>query len=115
MPASPGAGWQPAGRVVIDQYQPLLGLFGHIHEAKGAVRLGRTLCINPGSVYEQGRLLGALVKWIKHKIKNYILTTGKTMIYHVLKATDWQRAAKEKSYQPAAWPKMDLFIAAKPR
>jgi uncharacterized protein len=65
-----------AGRAVIDQYQPLLGLFGHIHEAKGAVRLGRTLCINPGSVYEQGRLLGALVKLDKHKIKNYILTTG---------------------------------------
>ena len=65
-----------ASRAMIDEYQPLLGLFGHIHEAKGAVRLGRTLCINPGSVYEQGRLLGALVKLDKNKVKNYILTTG---------------------------------------
>jgi Icc-related predicted phosphoesterase len=65
-----------AVRAVIDEYQPLLGLFGHIHEAKGTARLGRTLCINPGSMYEQGRLLGALINLGRNKIKNYILTTG---------------------------------------
>jgi Icc-related predicted phosphoesterase len=65
-----------AVREVILQYQPLLGLFGHIHEGKGAVRLGKTLCINPGSMYEQGRLLGALVSLARNKIKSYILTTG---------------------------------------
>jgi Icc-related predicted phosphoesterase len=61
---------------IIDQYQPLLGLFGHVHEGKGAVRLGKTLCINPGSMYEQGRLLGTLINLDRDKIKNYILTTG---------------------------------------
>lgn len=65
-----------AVREIIDRYQPLLGLFGHIHEAKGAIRLGRTLCINPGSMYEQGRLLGALLTLERNKIKNYVLTTG---------------------------------------
>jgi Icc-related predicted phosphoesterase len=65
-----------AVRAVIEQYQPLLGLFGHIHEAKGSTRLGRTLCINPGSMYEQGRLLGAVINLGRNKIKNYILTTG---------------------------------------
>ena len=65
-----------AVRAVIEEYQPMLGLFGHIHEAKGTTRLGRTLCINPGSMYEQGRLLGALVKLGRNKIKNYVLTTG---------------------------------------
>lgn len=65
-----------AVRAVIEEYQPLLGLFGHIHEAKGTTRLGRTLCINPGSMYEQGRLLGALINLGRNKIKNYILTTG---------------------------------------
>jgi Icc-related predicted phosphoesterase len=65
-----------AVRDVILEYQPLLGLFGHIHEGKGATRLGKTLCINPGSMYEQGRLLGALITFRKGKIKNYILTTG---------------------------------------
>ena len=65
-----------AVREIVDQYQPLLGLFGHIHEGKGAIRLGRTLCINPGSMYEQGRLLGAFVHLARNKIKSYILTTG---------------------------------------
>ena len=65
-----------AVREIVDQYQPLLGLFGHIHEGKGAIRLGRTLCINPGSMYEQGRLLGAFVQLARNKIKSYILTTG---------------------------------------
>ncbi len=65
-----------AVREVILEYQPLLGLHGHIHEGKGAIRLGKTLCINPGSMYEQGRLLGAVVSLARNKIKNYILTTG---------------------------------------
>lgn len=65
-----------AVRKIIEQYQPMLGLFGHVHEGKGAVRLGKTLCINPGSMYEQGRLLGALINLEHGKIKNYILTTG---------------------------------------
>ncbi|HSR35221.1 MAG TPA: metallophosphoesterase [Anaerolineae bacterium] len=65
-----------AVRDVIKEYQPLLGLHGHIHEGKGAVRVGKTLCINPGSMYEQGRLLGAVVNLARNKVKSYILTTG---------------------------------------
>ncbi|HEY9078086.1 MAG TPA: hypothetical protein VIO61_16240 [Anaerolineaceae bacterium] len=65
-----------AVRRVIEQYTPLLGLFGHIHEGKGAMRIGKTLCINPGSMYEQGALQGALVQLERGKIKNHILTTG---------------------------------------
>jgi Icc-related predicted phosphoesterase len=79
-PKHAGRSLVPAGsravRDIIDQYQPLLGLFGHIHEGKGAVRLGKTLCINPGSMYEQGRLLGAFVNLARRKVKSYILTTG---------------------------------------
>jgi hypothetical protein len=65
-----------AVRDVIKEYQPLLGLHGHIHEGKGAIRIGKTLCINPGSMYEQGRLLGAVVNLARNKVKNYVLTTG---------------------------------------
>jgi hypothetical protein len=61
---------------VILEHQPLLGLHGHIHEGKGAIRLRKTLCINPGSMYEQGRLLGAVVKLGRRKVGSYILTTG---------------------------------------
>lgn len=63
-------------RQVIEQTQPLLGLHGHIHEGRGASRLGKTLCLNPGSMYEQGVLLGALVKLERGKLQNYVLTTG---------------------------------------
>lgn len=65
-----------AVRDVILEYQPILGLHGHIHEGKGAMRLGKTLCINPGSMYEQGRLLGAVINLARNKVKSYILTTG---------------------------------------
>ena len=65
-----------SGRAVIEKYQPLLGLFGHIHESKGATRIGKTQCINPGSMYEQGVLLGALIRLEKGRVKNYVFTTG---------------------------------------
>ena len=63
-------------RKVIEVTKPLLGLHGHIHEGRGATRIGKTLCINPGSMYEQGTLLGAIITLGKNKIKNYVLTTG---------------------------------------
>ncbi len=63
-------------RRVIEETQPLLGLHGHIHEGRGVSRIGKTLCLNPGSMYEQGTLLGALVSLGKNKVENYVLTTG---------------------------------------
>lgn len=66
-----------AVRDAILKYQPLLSLHGHIHEGKGTARLGKTLAINPGSVYEQGVLQGAVIDLDKRKgIKSYTLTTG---------------------------------------
>jgi Icc-related predicted phosphoesterase len=61
---------------VIEKYQPLLGLHGHIHEGKGTRKYKRTLCINPGSMYEQGILHGAVVDLKPNKVGTYILTTG---------------------------------------
>jgi Icc-related predicted phosphoesterase len=51
-----------AVRAVIEDYQPLLVLSGHIHESRGIARIGRTICVNPGSEYNVGRLLGAIVE-----------------------------------------------------
>ena len=66
-----------AVRTAIEQNQPTLSLHGHIHEAKGVTRIGRTVAINAGSLYEQGMLQGALVDLDKSKgVKNYILTSG---------------------------------------
>lgn len=60
----------------VETYQPLLGLHGHIHEAKGFSRIGRTICFNPGSEYHQGILRGVLIQLEKNKVKDYIFTSG---------------------------------------
>jgi uncharacterized protein len=66
-----------AVREAIEEHQPTLSLHGHIHEARGNTRIGRTLCINPGSSYEQGDLLGAVVDLEgKKKVKRFLLTSG---------------------------------------
>lgn len=66
-----------AVRDAIEKGQPALTLHGHIHEARGSTRIGRTLCINPGSSYEQGQLLGAVVDLDGgKKIKRFVLTSG---------------------------------------
>jgi hypothetical protein len=70
----------PAGstavRAAIEKYQPLLGLHGHIHESRGLEKIGRTLCINPGSEYGEGILRGCIVNLGKDDIKSYLLTRG---------------------------------------
>jgi Icc-related predicted phosphoesterase len=48
-------------RAVIEKYQPLLGMHGHIHESVGYRKIGRTLCINPGSEYREGILKGFVI------------------------------------------------------
>jgi len=61
---------------MIEKYQPLIGLHGHIHESRGAQKLKRTLTINPGSEYSEGILKGAVIVLEKGKVKDYIFTTG---------------------------------------
>jgi Icc-related predicted phosphoesterase len=70
-----GAGSQ-AVRHALERYQPVLGLHGHIHESQGAVRIGRTLCVNPGSEYGEGLLRGCLVNFVNGKIEGYQMTSG---------------------------------------
>src|SRR3954464_2428373 len=66
-----------AVREAIEEHQPALSVHGHIHEARGNCRIGRTLCINPGSQYEQGDLLGAVIDLDgKKKVKRFLLTSG---------------------------------------
>jgi Icc-related predicted phosphoesterase len=60
----------------IKRYQPMLGLHGHIHESRGIQKLGRTLCINPGSEYSEGILRGVIVILKKNKIKDYMFVSG---------------------------------------
>ena len=54
-------------RSVIETTGPLLGLHGHVHESPGTQKIGRALCINPGSDYADGILRGAIVDLDREK------------------------------------------------
>ena len=64
-----------AVRDAIERYQPLVALHGHIHESPGATRIGRTLCLNPGSDYHTGRIAGCLVN-LRGDLVNHQFVTG---------------------------------------
>ena len=74
-PVDGGRTYVPVGstavRKAIETYQPLLGLHGHVHEAKGSTNIGRTLCINPGSNYIEGALAGYLISLDKNSIRAF--------------------------------------------
>ncbi len=65
-----------ACRTAIERYQPLLGLHGHLHESRGVHKLGRTVCLNPGSEYNEGILRGALVELRNGKLRSHQFTAG---------------------------------------
>ncbi len=65
-----------AVRGAIERHQPPLALHGHIHESRGTVRIGRTLCINPGSEYSDGILRGAIVTLSDRGIVRHQLLSG---------------------------------------
>lgn len=70
----------PVGSRALHQHilraRPILGLHGHIHEACGIARIGRTLSANPGSQYSQGRLLGFLASISAGELKDWAFTEG---------------------------------------
>jgi len=57
-----------AVRNMIKKYQPFLGLHGHIHEASGSIKIGKTYCVNPGSEYAEGILRAFLIEFKGNKI-----------------------------------------------
>jgi uncharacterized protein len=65
-----------AVRRAIETYQPILSLHGHVHESRGVAKIGRTICINPGSEYPDGILSGAIVDFDRRGVKGYVLTSG---------------------------------------
>jgi uncharacterized protein len=72
-----GAAGSTAVRELIERCQPPLSLHGHIHESRGTVRIGKTVCINPGSEYGEGVLHGALVVLDRKKgLRNHQLVSG---------------------------------------
>ncbi len=50
-----------AVRRIIEEHQPALTIHGHIHESGGERKIGKTVCINPGSEANHGILRGYIV------------------------------------------------------
>lgn len=64
-------------RHVLERFQPMLGLHGHIHEASGGQKLGKTLVLNPGSDYANAILKGAIVNLDARKgLRSWQLVQG---------------------------------------
>ncbi len=61
---------------MIEKYQPLLGLHGHIHESRGVQKIRKTTIFNPGSEYSEGILKGVMIVLEKGKVKDYVFTSG---------------------------------------
>jgi Icc-related predicted phosphoesterase len=65
-----------AVRRLIEHHQPLASLHGHVHEAGGTARIGRTVAINPGSEYGDGILRGALLTVGGGQLHRFQATSG---------------------------------------
>jgi uncharacterized protein len=65
-----------AVRTLIEDVQPVLSLHGHIHESKAVAKIGRTVCVNPGSAYAEGVIDGAVADVRADKLKSCQLVTG---------------------------------------
>jgi Icc-related predicted phosphoesterase len=66
-----------AVRDAIKRYAPVVGLHGHIHESRGAQKIGKTLCLNPGSDYTADLLRGAVVDIAQDgSYLDFLLTAG---------------------------------------
>jgi Icc-related predicted phosphoesterase len=75
MPVLAGVG-STAVRNVIRHRQPALALHGHIHESRGEAKIGRTICLNPGSEYSDGVLRAVIVTLSERAVKGYQFMSG---------------------------------------
>ena len=65
-----------AVRQIIEDYQPLVSLHGHIHESRGATLIGKTLALNAGSEYNSGRIHGAVLKLGRSEVISHQFVVG---------------------------------------
>jgi uncharacterized protein len=61
-----------AVRTIIEKYQPLVGIHGHVHECAGKDKIGKTFIFNHGSEYAQGVLRGIILIFNVDKEAKYV-------------------------------------------
>jgi len=65
-----------AVRELIEEFQPLLAVHGHVHESRGVGTIGRTTIVNPGSEYSNGTIHGAIVALAPDRVITRQLAVG---------------------------------------
>jgi uncharacterized protein len=63
-------------RAAIEQFRPVLGVHGHIHESGGERRIRDTLCVNAGSESSMGVLRGFLVDLSENGVEKSLRVEG---------------------------------------
>ena len=63
-------------RRAIEQFRPVLGVHGHIHESGGERRIGDTVCVNAGSEASMGILRGYLVDLTENGVERTLRVEG---------------------------------------
>lgn len=65
-----------AVRDVLQDYHPVVGLHGHIHESRGLAKIGTSMAFNAGSEYGEGILRGLIVAVKDRKVTAYQFTSA---------------------------------------
>ena len=63
-------------RAAIEQFRPVLGVHGHIHESGGQRKIRDTLCVNAGSESSMGVLRGFLVDLSENGVEKSLRVEG---------------------------------------
>ena len=59
-----------------EQYQPMMGLHGHIHESYASDKIGNSVVVNPGSEYGEGILRGFIIEFNEEGVDKYWKVEG---------------------------------------
>ena len=97
-----------AVRESILAYGPPLSLHGHIHEGKGAVKLGPTLAVNPGSSYEDGVLQAAIVDLDVEERPGEALSADQRLAPGASGLLEWRMEGSMASVPDSAAPSLFL-------
>ncbi|MFP3164083.1 MAG: metallophosphoesterase [Acidianus hospitalis] len=63
-------------RKLMEEFNPLLGLHGHIHESRAFDKIGKTIVLNPGSEFSEGILHAAYVVLEDGRVKAHQFIIG---------------------------------------
>ncbi len=63
-----------AVRSVIEEFQPLIGAHGHVHESRAVTHIGRSVVMNPGAEYSEGTLAAAFIRVTKKGVRTQFIS-----------------------------------------